>query len=174
MPNNMRLRGWPTSHRVTLRSMRGGVFPRWAVEKCIHDPIVRRALLLGGIWEYRELPRGAVIAIAHIVNCLPTSELVAAAPADIRRLWSGAMGLAARGRPTTRRARTGSRCARPWELAHVRDFRLSRSLDGWVRGRYRRHRRISSAIGEPRRTSRAIEDGQERDLLEQIHPRVGE
>jgi activating signal cointegrator 1 len=71
-------RGWTTSHRGHVAIHAGKSFPRCAVERCIHDPIVRRALLLGGIREYHELPRGAVIAIARIVDCLPTSELVAA------------------------------------------------------------------------------------------------
>jgi hypothetical protein len=38
---------------------------------------VRRALQRGGIQDYRQLPRGAVIAIARVVDCVPASELLA-------------------------------------------------------------------------------------------------
>jgi hypothetical protein len=70
-------RAWTTTYRGHVAIHAAKSFPRWALESCTRDRNVRRALILGGIRDYQDLPRGAVIAIARIVDCVPAELVVA-------------------------------------------------------------------------------------------------
>jgi hypothetical protein len=67
-------RSWPTSYRGEIAIHASKEFPRAAVLLCFDDPF-RAALFDNGIATPGDLPRGAIVAVAQLVACFPTSIL---------------------------------------------------------------------------------------------------
>jgi activating signal cointegrator 1 len=70
-------RSWRTPHRGLLGIHAAKGVPRWAVDLCFAEPF-RTALRAAGITKPGDLPRGALIGSATLLDCVPTTgvELV--------------------------------------------------------------------------------------------------
>ncbi|KKM82316.1 hypothetical protein LCGC14_1320910 [marine sediment metagenome] len=64
-------RSWKTHYRGPLAIHAAKGFPRWAIELAREEPFAT-ALVRAGIRRLDELPRGAIIATANLVDCVPT------------------------------------------------------------------------------------------------------
>lgn len=65
-------RSWATDYRGPLAIHAAKGFPRDATRLCFTQPF-ERVLLAAGIRTPADLPRGAVIAIAHLLDCQHTT-----------------------------------------------------------------------------------------------------
>lgn len=68
-------RSWSTPYRGELAIHAAKGMPTWAIEFAKYDPRCVNALREAGVGSVGELPRGVVIATAHLVRVLPTSAL---------------------------------------------------------------------------------------------------
>jgi hypothetical protein len=65
-------RSWATDYRGPLAIHAAKGFPRDAIALCFTQPF-ERVLLSAGIRKPADLPRGAVIAIANLIDCRHTT-----------------------------------------------------------------------------------------------------
>jgi hypothetical protein len=61
-------RSWATKHRGWLAIHAAQGFPAWAKELCMQDPFEHWLEILG--YTISSLPRGAVIAKVHMIDCV--------------------------------------------------------------------------------------------------------
>ncbi|MCX6021989.1 MAG: ASCH domain-containing protein, partial [Chloroflexi bacterium] len=66
-------RSWRTSHRGPLAIHAAAGFPRWAKELCAQEPFAA-ALRMAGYTEAKALPRGAVVAVCLLDDCVAITE----------------------------------------------------------------------------------------------------
>lgn len=64
-------RSWYTSYRGPMAIHAAKGFPRSAIELCREEPFLT-ALVKAGIRTPGDLPRGAIIAVVDLVDCLET------------------------------------------------------------------------------------------------------
>lgn len=66
-------RCWPTGYRgwIAIHAAKG--FPRGCQEMCATDPF-RASLKAVGYTNTKELPRGQVLAVARLTQCIPTAK----------------------------------------------------------------------------------------------------
>jgi hypothetical protein len=70
-------RSWPTAFRgrLVIHAAKGGLSHRDLAALCADEPF-RSALSLLGCRDSRDLPRGAVVAVTDLVDCVPTEALL--------------------------------------------------------------------------------------------------
>lgn len=72
-------RSWATSYRgpIAIHAAKGLADlggERGLAALCAREPF-RAALLAGGVTSAQQLPRGAIVAVAELVDCVPTAQL---------------------------------------------------------------------------------------------------
>ena len=74
-------RSWSVSYRgpIAIHASKG--FPREAIECCFVSPF-NTALKAGGINVPNDLPRGAIVAVATLRGCYPTTNFSASNTSD--------------------------------------------------------------------------------------------
>jgi hypothetical protein len=65
-------RSWETDYRGPLAIHASKGWPRWAIELALEEPF-RSTLARAGVQHLADLPRGAVIATARLVDCRSTT-----------------------------------------------------------------------------------------------------
>lgn len=67
-------RSWRTPYRGQLAIHAAKTFPTDARSRCHQEPI-KATLMASGIESLADLPLGAVVAVGHLVDCVPTESL---------------------------------------------------------------------------------------------------
>lgn len=67
-------RSWRTRYRGPLAIHAAATLPRWALRACFNE-LIASALGAASIRNLSDLPRGAVVAVAELVDCQPVDEL---------------------------------------------------------------------------------------------------
>jgi hypothetical protein len=81
-------RGWRTSHRGPLAIHASRKFPDAARALCQTEPF-RSALLRGGYRTPADLPRGALVGAAELMDCVPTPHVSSVLPSEHPELLFG-------------------------------------------------------------------------------------
>lgn len=68
-------RSWYTSYRGPLAIHAAKGFPPSAIELCLEEPFAT-VLDAAGVRRPRNLPRGAIVAVVDLVDCLETGYIV--------------------------------------------------------------------------------------------------
>lgn len=110
-------RDWGTIYRGPLAIHAAKSFPRWAVEACFAEPF--RSVLAAHVEYLQDLPLGAIVAVAELVDCARIAPNYVAGLGDQERAFGDY---------------TPGRIA--WELSSVRPLsqpiRARGSLGLWV------------------------------------------
>jgi len=78
-------RSWRTPYRGVIGIHAAKAFPRWARELCLEEPF-RTALLIRGL-AAADLPRGELIGVARLVDCVPTTGVELVGIDDVERAF---------------------------------------------------------------------------------------
>jgi hypothetical protein len=80
------IRSWKTRHRGPLFIHAGRGFPAAARERCGQEPL-RGILAAAGIKSPADLPRGALLGVVTLEDCLPADQLLFGDPDRLELGW---------------------------------------------------------------------------------------